>query len=649
MSKLQPGKPVDSTEKGESSKTEEDMQGEVEQFMDALAAMTISAQPSVASSAPLEILVCRYECGKIVKERRTISENFIAVSHVWGNADWRQLECVEDEILVSEEKAHFITHDLPNVVENTWFWMDILSVDQRDGDARVAVTQHIPSIFRAAIKTVVIRESTGFRDCCVEAAGRSREFMGKTRYGRPRNDQDEDIDFTEGMDGRQKLGLHLQREHAEDNIEDGILSRLWPLQEIMMSNCVRFVKCKPVASTGPATRTARSPGYDLVGSLSTLALAWDTFGSKDETNMWHRTGTGRWDFLDAFFHCRETRRGNTVAEIPELPQARDLCIHLSSMRRTSKPRDFILAIMPQYGFYRMPQNARRMSFPKLYIDCCRQLRGRAVEIGPLFIESENPFDGQIGELRAGVPEPVYLGDLVKLFNGPVQRSPEHNVIDLMTLEKQPCKTGIAKAEALRAAEEVYGAGNCDPDKVNLALAVHMVHLTVICIFASRTLWLSSQAELLNEIGRVMPGSDRHRVLQAFSMILGEIDWSEGSRVNAEKITYTNVISQLRGVSWETFALLAAMVGCGVPLSAFEWAEQHLDVLHLKIFEGRVFMALAPKHVANNDSWYFLSEVDEYVFGRDGPMPRLSLLASTLGQDNILTQCIFPPDIALSDG
>ncbi|KAJ7263565.1 hypothetical protein B0H12DRAFT_1103012 [Mycena haematopus] len=606
MSKPQHGKPADSTEKGESTKTEEEMQDEVEQFMDSLAAMTISAHPSAASSVPLEILVCQYECGKIVKEKRPISESFIAVSHVWGNANWRQLECVEHEILISEEKAHFITHDLPNVVGSTWFWMDILCVDQRDGDARVAVTQHIPSIFRAAIKTVVIRESTGFRDCCVEAAGRPFEFMGKTRYGRPRKDQDEDIDFTEGMDGRQKLGLHLQREHAEDNIEDGVLSRLWPLQEIMMSNCVRFVKCKPVASTGPATRT-EGKGYDLVGSLSTLALAWDTFGSKNETNLQYRH------------------------QIPELPRARDLCIYLSSMRRTSKPRDFILAIMPQYGFYRVPRNARQMTFTQLYIDCCHQLRGHDIDIGPLFIE-------------AGVPEPIYLGDLVKLFNGPVQRSPERSVVELLKLEEQPCQTGVAKAQALQTVERAFGAGNYDPDKVNLALAVNMVHLTVICIFASKTLWLSSQAELLNEMGRVMPGSDRHR-------------WTtrRGRRQTcpvlsyAEKITYTEVILQLRGVSWETFALLAAMVGCGVPLSAFEWAERHLEVLHLNILQGRSFMALAPKHVADNDSWYFLREVDDYVMGRDGPMPRLSLLASTLGQDNILTQCIFLPDIALSDG
>ncbi|KAJ6506572.1 hypothetical protein C8R45DRAFT_1175626 [Mycena sanguinolenta] len=335
MSRPQPRKPVDSTEKGESSKMEEDIQGEFKQFADTLVAMTITVQPSATSGASLEILVCQYQCSKIVKEKRPISEGFIAVSHFWGNADWRRLECVEDEILVSEEKAHFITHDLPNVIENTWFWMDILSVDQRDGEARVAVTQHIPSIFRAAIKTVA----------------------------------DEDIDFTEGMDGRQKLVLHLQQEHAEEDIEDGVLSRLWPLQEIMMSNCVHFVKCKPVASTGAATRTARSTGqgYDLVGSLSTLALGWDTFGSKAETSLWHRLGTGKWEFLDAFFLCRETRRGSDIAEIPKLPLARDLCIHLTSMRRTSKPRDFILAIMPQYGFYRVPENARRMTFTQLYM------------------------------------------------------------------------------------------------------------------------------------------------------------------------------------------------------------------------------------------------------------------------------------------
>ncbi|KAJ6506514.1 hypothetical protein C8R45DRAFT_817185, partial [Mycena sanguinolenta] len=274
----------------------------------------------------------------------------------------------------------------------------------------------------------------------------------------------------------------------------------------------------------------------------------------------------------------------------------------------------ILAIMPQYGFYRVPENARRMTFTQLYIDCCRQLQSHDIEIGPLSIESEHPFDSQIGGLRTGLPEPVYLGDLVKLLNRPVQHSPKCSVVNLMTLEKQLWKTRITKAKSYW------------PMRGLMAQAI------------------------MTRTGRVPHGSDQHCVLQAFSTILRKINWSVGSRVNPKNITRTEAIPQLCVVSWETFALLAAILGCSVPLSAYKWAEQHLEVLHLHIFEGRAFMALAPKHIAElTGSWYFLWEVGDYAMGGDGPMPWPSLLAMTDGQDNDMTQCIFPPDITLSDG
>ncbi|KAJ6506508.1 hypothetical protein C8R45DRAFT_1175528 [Mycena sanguinolenta] len=234
----------------------------------------------------------------------------------------------------TEENTHFVIHDLPNVIGNTWFWMDILCVDQRDGDTRVVVMQHIPPIFRAAIKTVVIRESTGFRDCCVEAAGLSHDFMGKTCSGRPRNDHNKDIDFTEGMDGWQKLRLHLEQEHAEDNIKDGGLDvELRVLRQVQA--CPVHQSSNNCKVTGSGIRLGQQ-------SLDACASMGHLWFSKAETSLWHRMRTGKWEFLDAFFHCRETRRGSDIAEIPKLPLAREFCIPLSSMRCTSKLRDFIL-------------------------------------------------------------------------------------------------------------------------------------------------------------------------------------------------------------------------------------------------------------------------------------------------------------------
>ena len=277
--------------------------------------------------------------------------------------------------------------------------MDILCVDQRNADARVAVTQHIPSIFRAAKKTIVIRESIGFRDCCVEAAGRSRTFMGKSRVGRTPDDQSSDIDFSDGEDGRRKLRRHLRLEHKEEHFDDGVLSRLWPLQEIVLSDEVQFVRCEAVATDRlPKPFLKVNEPHDLVSSLSTLTVAWDTYGLDNDTNMWHRIGTGKWDFVHAYFHLGKVSRTCIRNKTAQTPRARDILLHLTSTRHTSKPRDFILAIMPQYAFYRVPKDARKMTFSELFLECCRQLRDHDVGIAPFLMDSENPLDGLIGHL-----------------------------------------------------------------------------------------------------------------------------------------------------------------------------------------------------------------------------------------------------------
>ena len=41
--------------------------------------------------------------------------------------------------------------------------MDILCIDQRNETERVAVTQYIPAIFRSALRTLAVRDSTGVR------------------------------------------------------------------------------------------------------------------------------------------------------------------------------------------------------------------------------------------------------------------------------------------------------------------------------------------------------------------------------------------------------------------------------------------------------------------------------------------------------
>ena len=102
-----------------------------------------------------------------MKYERLLNDiSYVAMSHVWGRVFWQEIPGVAGEVRVSMEKAKFIKERLPSIVGNEYFWMDILCVDQRNKDARIAVTQHIPKIFRSAKRTVVIRNSERLRDCC---------------------------------------------------------------------------------------------------------------------------------------------------------------------------------------------------------------------------------------------------------------------------------------------------------------------------------------------------------------------------------------------------------------------------------------------------------------------------------------------------
>lgn len=130
---------------------------------------------------------------------------------------------LEERLLASPEKATLISDQLEGVVRAKHFWMDILCVDQLNTEARIAVTQHIPNIFMHASEALVLNTASGLRRCCVDV------FEGieclKEWF---------DVGDTPPA-SHTKLFQHLQCHFTEPFFE-GILARLWPLQEVLLSN-----------------------------------------------------------------------------------------------------------------------------------------------------------------------------------------------------------------------------------------------------------------------------------------------------------------------------------------------------------------------------------------------------------------------------
>lgn len=76
-----------------------------------------------------------------------------------GKGNDNKFNGIDSECLVWDDKAALIAEQSSGLVGDTYFWMDVLCVEQREKAARVAVTQHIPTIFRNAQRTIVVRDS----------------------------------------------------------------------------------------------------------------------------------------------------------------------------------------------------------------------------------------------------------------------------------------------------------------------------------------------------------------------------------------------------------------------------------------------------------------------------------------------------------
>jgi len=182
--------------------------------------MTTLAHPVVNPIKGHLVSFARFENGRIkLFEAYTSELEYIAISHVWGDIKWRVMPNVDGERKVSESKANFIATRLPALVGDTAFWMDTLTVDQRNQAEVIATVQAIPTIFREAIRTIAIREGPGIYGCCSNAVK----------------------DFKDYSDFFEKLCNHGDKAHWQHKFDEAYLQRLWTLQECFLSHTIEFV------------------------------------------------------------------------------------------------------------------------------------------------------------------------------------------------------------------------------------------------------------------------------------------------------------------------------------------------------------------------------------------------------------------------
>ena len=388
----------------------------------------------------LQIMLCRFDYGKLVKVPMILGEaDYVAVSHVWGRADWQILPGVDGDVLASKEKATFITEQLPSIVGKGYFWMDILCIDQRNADARIAVTQHIPVIFRSAQKTIVVRDGAGLQECCAKAMG----------------------DYDTWKDGYcPALMIHHSSTHRGCNaVSEGVLTRLWVLQEVILSDNIQFVRCRDSKEKPRVKPISDLAVNHLMHSLLSLAHAWASHEQDRNSDTCAQRNTRR-GFLHAFLNNGATSRKLRTGNLTQHNKALDLSIHWSCTRRTSKPRDFILAIMPQQSWYIVPRRAKCMTFGELYLDCCHQAEKNNVNLVTLVTvgrATSSLLDMILTPLPPtdNIPTPTCLGDLVKLFNGPRLVAPSPSNCAPSTIEISAPEVEVQRINGKMKSLEIF--------------------------------------------------------------------------------------------------------------------------------------------------------------------------------------------------
>lgn len=385
--------------------------------MDTSETVTIDQRTDARMSTKLWVVLCRYESAKIVKAKHSLGDiEYVAISHVWGEVEEQEVAGVEGRVQVSAEKAKFMEERLPLVIGEEYFWMDILCIDQKDEKARVAVTEIIPNVFRRAKRTLVIRDGSGFRDCCVNALGRI-----------------EDWDF-KWLGWQSKLITHFGFKHmmnfgTGERFREGILERVWPLQEVMFSDVLQFVRCdnapvRKICSGDFHPKT--NIGMYLVDCLMSLAQSWAQL-YRDIPATDHED-TQLVQFLRAFLTSGHVSRKRVPTQMPSVSRnVYDYWLYMHSTRRTSKPRDYILAVMPQYSWYAVPSDAKSMTFQQLFNNCIEQASLKSESGLPPLVSlgTQTSATELLSRLPPSdnIPIPACLGDFAKLLFGPIFAAP----------------------------------------------------------------------------------------------------------------------------------------------------------------------------------------------------------------------------------
>ena len=301
-----------------------------------------------------------------------------------------------------------------------------------------------------------------------------------------------------------------------------------------------------------------------------------------------------------------------------------------------------------------------MTFSELFSNYLQQYENQhGHQVRPLYTgESKLSLaDLVTGSLPASipVPEPTCLGDLVKLFQGPVLAAEVDSLYTAAVPQFATARNDNSVTIRHIDRRILCRAHRVKVSSVSIPTAVmDLVDLTLKTFSYSDVLWYSS----MNELHHVQMQSKFYHT-------------ESGSLTNSPSEDTLSVISLLHNLAHDVFALgkpekvlakwrimcksgsvslnvdgyatllvqMIALISCGFGVSALEWSFQNLLPVHVE-FRKRLYFAMVPAWISPEDA-----EFDFYLAEAKGGGERFALLARHRGyQPALYTMCVFPQDV-----
>lgn len=338
-----------------------------------------------------------------------------------------------------------------------------------------------------------------------------------------------------------------------------------------------------------------------------------------------------YDFMRAYLTNGEISRAKPrpMTDMDDIYAASFQTMNRGSNRQATKPRDYVLATMPQFPWYNVPANVKLMSFSSIFNDfhyqSWRTGHGFACRFTRSMTEKGCTIRKDAWQPNQHQPEPSCLGDFLKLMGERLNDDPSEEscffttVVKATTISNTPnldntlsaVETAIHFSELVWA--ESHQSGELSKYGSSPDTDRDMEHLRDVIETYSRP-----DVQNLSEEERQAYVSKLKRDLEALRAKRFDEDWilPQARRILAH---FWGAVSEIRvnipmksdwivikeGIkdSWtprlqHVFLLLAAMVSCHVPLSAVVWADEHFVPVHLEFAENLKILGLLSKHACS---------------------------------------------------